>query len=334
MSKEFKRDKTLDHLKQQLERWEKEGYDVSDFKAKWHKEIYERKPSRNKPIIILSLVVCLVIIIAIGTALGVYYGTDRGGGATVIPSLTPTPTSTPAPELTYNGTNEDWQEAIAWINNNTPYPHNVLLQFTSSGASTFMTAPDESSASAVIDELGYRYIAIDYDTAWPKYHTMITWSGKNESDFYEYWYRESNGELRCYENPDPSLTPELQTFYPAIYQSMCARLYNFGTEAVVPNNSTWVISYVEKATANGERYKLLTDVANNQKPFATYEEAAAFINDHPGYVIVGTNPFVSPIPLEALKEYKLIHSSPFPVVQGENTNTHYVEIFEYTGYAQ
>ena len=198
------------------------------------------------------------------------------------------------------------------------------------GASIFMTAQDEATASWVMDELDSRYVAIDYETAWPKYHTMITWSGKNQSDFYENWYRESNGELRWYENPDPKLSPELQLFYPSYYQSMCARLYNFGTEAVVPNNSTWVLSYTWQTTENGERYKLLTDVANNQTPFATYEEAATFIKDHPGYVIVGTNPFVSPIPLEALQEYTLIHSSPNPPFQGVSFS--YVEIFEYTGY--
>ncbi len=202
------------------------------------------------------------------------------------------------------------------------------------GASIFMTAQNESYASEIMDVLDSRYVVIDYETAWPKYHTMITWSGKNQSDFYENWYRESNGELRWYENPDPKLSPEIQLFYPTYYQSMCARLYNFGTEAVVPNNSTWVISYTWQTTENGERYKLLTDVANNQTPFATYEEAAAFINDHPGYVIVGTNPFVSPIPLEALKEYKPIHSSPSIVIQGENTSVSYVEIYEYTGYKQ
>ena len=200
------------------------------------------------------------------------------------------------------------------------------------GASIFMTAQDEATASWVMDELDSKYVVIDYETAWPKYHTMIVWSGKNESDFYENWYRESNGELRCYENPNPKLSPEIQVFYPAYYQSMCARLYNFGTEAVMPNNSTWVISYTWQTTENGERYKLLTDVANNQTPFATYEEAATFIKDHPAYVIVGTNPFVSPIPLEALQEYKPIHFSPSIVIQNGNTSLSYVEIFEYTGY--
>jgi asparagine N-glycosylation enzyme membrane subunit Stt3 len=201
------------------------------------------------------------------------------------------------------------------------------------GASTFMTAQDEETASSIMDSLDSRYVVIDYETAWPKYHTMVVWSGKNESDFYEYWYRDpATDQLRMYENPDPSLSPEILLFLPSYYQSMCARLYNFGTEAVVPASSTWVISYTWQTSENGEHYKVLTDVANNQTAFATYEEAAAFINANPGYVIVGTDPFVSPIPLEALKEYKLIHSSPGIVVQIGNTNISYVNIYEYTGY--
>ena len=48
MSKKSKRNDPLAHLKQQLEWWEKEGYDVSELRAKWRKELYEKKP-RNQP---------------------------------------------------------------------------------------------------------------------------------------------------------------------------------------------------------------------------------------------------------------------------------------------
>jgi asparagine N-glycosylation enzyme membrane subunit Stt3 len=201
------------------------------------------------------------------------------------------------------------------------------------GASTFMTAQDEATASSIMDTLDSRYVAIDYETAWAKYHTMIVWSGKNESDFYEAWYQDSiTGEISTHQTSSTGNVYML--FYPAYYQSMCARLYNFGAGAAVPNNSTWVLSYTEETDTNGGKFKKLTSAANNGNPFSTYEEAAAFINDHPGYVIVGTNPFVSPIPLESLKEYKLIHSSPSVVIQSDDTSISYVEIFEYTSYAK
>jgi dolichyl-diphosphooligosaccharide--protein glycosyltransferase len=208
------------------------------------------------------------------------------------------------------------------------------------GASIFMTAQDEQTASWVMDELDSKYVVIDYETAWPKYHTMVTWSGKNQSDFFEYWYQDENGAIRTYTGSSPNKLPDAVFFYPAYYQSMCARLYTFGTEAVVPNNSTWAIAYYVQTDENGEEYKILTDIANGS-PFATYEQAESYINDNPGYEIVGFPdwipevnnifPVKSPIPLEALKEYRKIHSSPGIMPWGDYT-TSYVEIYEYTDY--
>lgn len=329
MSKESNRN-SLAHLKQQLELWEKDGYDVSELKTKWHKELYERKPSHNKPIVVSSFMVGLIII-SIG--LGIYYGTHKEGGQAIIASATPTHTSTPIPELIYNGSNEDWQEAIDWINGNTPYPHNVLLQFTSGSTSTFMTAQDEATASALMDKLGYKYIAIDHETAHSKYPIMLTWSGDNVSDYYEMLYREDDGTLRTYNDPG-SRSAELHIFYPDYYQSMCARLYNFGTEAAVPNNSTFVILFTEKTDGNSEKYKVIADVANGGNAFPNYEEAQEFLNDHPKYIIVGLDPFTSPIPLEALTEYELIHSSPSTAAQRDSRTISYVEVFEYIDYVK
>ena len=52
-----------------------------------------------------------------------------------------------------------------------------------------MTAQNESSASEVMDELGSRYVVIDYETALPKYPVIITWAGGNRDDYYDaFWY--------------------------------------------------------------------------------------------------------------------------------------------------
>ena len=106
MSKDSKRNNPLDHLKQQLERWEKEGYDVFKLRANWHKELYEKKPLRNKSIVISSIVVCLIII-AIGTALGVYYG--------IFYEKTP-----PAPIITYPGSSSGGSQAGPILETLTP----------------------------------------------------------------------------------------------------------------------------------------------------------------------------------------------------------------------
>ena len=112
---------------------------------------------------------------------------------------------------------------------------------------------------------------------------------------------------------------------------MCSRLYNFEGRAIVPGNSTWVISYDERIDAEGNRYKEITDVANNGEPFPTYEEAEEYLELYGSskHRIVGMKPLISPVPLEELKYYKLIYRSPTEVgIQGEQTVSE-VEVFEY-----
>ena len=194
------------------------------------------------------------------------------------------------------------------------------------GASTFLLAQDEQAGSQILDALGSRYIVINFETAVMSQNTIFpvipTWAGQNQSDYYDtLYYQTSSGEVSS-----------VNIFYPAYYQSMVVRLYTFGAQAAVPNNSTWALSYTEEPDNNGHTIKVLTGAANNGSAFATYEEAAQFVNDHPGYKIVGVTPLMSPIPLDALKGYALKYSSPSIISQGENGNLTEVEIFEYTAY--
>ncbi len=103
-----------------------------------------------------------------------------------------------------------------------------------------------------------------------------------------------------------------------------------GGEAVVPHDSTVVISY--------EEVKLLTttikEISSTQS-FATYEEAQAYLESQtaPNYRIVGEDPFISPVPLEELEHYKLVYRSDPAVVEAIAEQVEepisYVEIFEY-----
>jgi outer membrane protein assembly factor BamB len=86
-------------------------------------------------------------------------------------------------------------------------------------------------------------------------------------------------------------------YYPAYYNSIVVRLYNFDGKAVVPMQSI-VISYEEKATSGGQKYKEITGAQS----FSSYEDAQAYVASQTSgnYRIVGTNPLSSPIPLEEL----------------------------------
>ncbi|MDO8567669.1 MAG: hypothetical protein Q7R57_03015, partial [Dehalococcoidales bacterium] len=74
-------------------------------------------------------------------------------------------------------------------------------------------------------------------------------------------------------------------------------------------------------------YKAITDA----KPFPTYQEAVNYAQAQKNRRIIGANPFSSPVPLEALKDFKLVYGSPNTVTPPEVNPTSEVKIFQYTG---
>jgi oligosaccharyl transferase (archaeosortase A-associated) len=188
-------------------------------------------------------------------------------------------------------------------------------------AGRFFTAQNESAANKVADDLGIKYVVIDSLMATPaKFYAMAQWAGKSQDEFFEVYYvpTSSSGGQWTY------------LFYPAYYNSTVVRLYNFDGQAV---NATQpiVISYDEMTTSAGEKYKEVTDAQS----FSTYEDAQAYVASQTSgnYRIVGVDPLSSPVPLEELKSYKLVHSSEATATVG-NQAVPSVKIFEYLGSAE
>jgi dolichyl-diphosphooligosaccharide--protein glycosyltransferase len=147
------------------------------------------------------------------------------------------------------------------------------------------------------------------------FHAVVTYAKSDQEKFYETYYRKESGNIML----------PVNYFYPEYYRSLAVRLYNFDGVDVTPQSST-VISYEDKVRWDGMHYKEVT----SEKSFPSYEEAEAYISGHESgnYRIVSNNPFVSPVPLKALKHYKLIHSSDSLITQ-KNGGIPEVKIFEY-----
>jgi len=183
---------------------------------------------------------------------------------------------------------------------------------------SFFIAQDKSSANEVLDELGSKYVIIDYEMATGKFYSLAQWAGESESQFIEEYQQElADGVVRI-----------RWLFYPEYYQSMNSRLYNFNGEAVIPHNSTLVISYEEKSAPLQGSYKEISSI----QTFATYEEAQEYLESQtaPNYRIVGMDPFTSPVPLEELEHYQLVHQSDPEILTKKKVEPlSYVKIFEY-----
>jgi dolichyl-diphosphooligosaccharide--protein glycosyltransferase len=181
-------------------------------------------------------------------------------------------------------------------------------------AGRFFTAQNETSANVLADELGSKYVMIDNAMATGKFYAMAEWAGRNVSDFYEVYYvpTEEGGQWAT-------------LFYPAFYQSMAIRLYNFDGKAVTPaTNSSIVISYEEKAASGGQKYKEITW----GQSFSSYEDAEAYLASQTSgnYRIVGTSASTSPVPLEAVNSYQRVYPDPDVTITSTT-----VKIFNYLG---
>ena len=191
---------------------------------------------------------------------------------------------------------------------------------------SFFTSQDEEVANEIAQELGSAYIIIDHATAYidpvtaaGKFWAVAIWAGRKPTDYFDlYLLPQEDGFL------------ERPLYYPEYYRSLAVRLYNFNGEAVTPE-SVWVISYQETPDETGKLHKLITGA----EQLSTYEEAEAYLlnqessNQSSNLRIIGTNPMLSPVPLEALEHYQLIHSSNITVTFPDGMTAPEVKIFEY-----
>ena len=211
-----------------------------------------------------------------------------------------------------------WWDYGYWI---TRIAHRVPNTNNSQGgapeAARFLLSQDEETANETRQTLGSRYIIVDYETATIKFHAVATWAVGSSEQFHDVYYQQQGDRLVAG-----------QLFYPEYYRSLVVRLYNFGGLEVIPRDST-VISYEEIVSQDGETLKLITDV----QVFSSYEEAEAYLAGRASgnHRIVGLDPFRSPVPLEALEHYRLIHHSEDMSKRPDGSEIPSVKIFEYIG---
>lgn len=263
------------------------------------------------------------------------------------------------------GPNQDWRAALLWMKDNTPEPfedphffnaiykappdtperraypypasaYGIMCawdyghwitqiarripnanphQFGAYNTARFFTAQDEPEGNAVMNELGSRYVIMDITAATSMFVNHGAWLGQSNTRYIETVYQV---------NAAGKLEP-VTVYYPEYYRSMSTRLYNFKGEAVVPQNTSRVITCEDKIDSSGKKYKRIIF----SKLFATYEEAEAYCLNNPKSKIISSDPFISPVPLEKLEHYSLVYGSENVVNRNNDRKISYVQIFEY-----
>jgi len=197
-------------------------------------------------------------------------------------------------------------------------------------AARFYVSRDPADAAQILRERRARYVFVDQQLPLvrmnqlggqnARFLAMSVWSGVDLKDYVQVYFQVQ---------PDGSRRP-LLVFHPAYYQSMLARLYLFNGEAASPENSTYIFSYRDQVTEDGEPYRTL----QSQVRFETFEKAQEYLAARPGQnlTIGGLDPTRSCVPLERLDDYRLVYdSSSVSEVLRDNAPKRVVRLFEYLG---
>jgi len=145
----------------------------------------------------------------------------------------------------------------------------------------------------LVRELKSKYVVLDSSLSLGKFYAIASWNGKASSDYFG-----------VYRVSDKEGYKTIVLFYPAYYETLVSRLYNFNGEAVTPER-TVVITYKD-------------DTVLEAKQFTDYQKAREYVDSTPNTKIVSATPTISPIPLGKM-DYELVYSNKE------------VKIFEYTG---
>jgi dolichyl-diphosphooligosaccharide--protein glycosyltransferase len=209
-----------------------------------------------------------------------------------------------------------WWDYGYWIARIGQRPPNTNPGTGHLGTAYFFTAQDELTAAGAINQLGTRYVIADNEIAAydGKFHALATLSGSNYSRFYDVFLQKQDNQYM----------PTIR-FYPEYYRTMISRLYNFDGKAVVPDDVN-VIAYKEITAQDGRVYKEITET----KTISSYSEAQKFILDNKSKncIIAGQDPYQSCVPLEELKNYRLVYSSSEKISSGSKSQP-VIKIFEH-----
>lgn len=203
-----------------------------------------------------------------------------------------------------------FQQGIGSVTQNTP------------GSSPFFLAENESQAEKVLAELDQnrskymntKYVMVDQQMATGKFHAMAAWSGISNSNYVGGFLQEQGGEYG-----------QFQIWREPYFKSMTARMFFFDGSEMAGNQGIG-LSYKGVEMEEGVIVPVLTEAPKISSNFTELEEFVRTSKEK-GYMaeIGSTSPAVSPVPLEALQHFRLVHESETPVT---SSGQKWVKIFE------
>jgi hypothetical protein len=203
-------------------------------------------------------------------------------------------------------------------------------QANADAAADFFLAQSEPEAAAILENWRTRYVVVDERLPlWPTaqegmlvgdYRLFFDYSRKHQpKEYYSAAYQLNNqGQLRP------------KVFYlPAYYRSVVVRLFTFGGRAVDGRGGATLITLRQKTLPHWGPYQEIVESRHFESAeFAQVIEAQC---KKDGCVLVGEDPTVSCVPLDALESFRPVFSSTTSSIGLRNTRRKRVQVYEFTG---
>jgi len=176
---------------------------------------------------------------------------------------------------------------------------------------------DRQKALDIIKTLNSKYIILDETLTTTKLWAVATWAGIDSSAYTSVFYYQNGSQV-----------VPVQVYDLNYYKLLSVRLFNFSGKASTSEKPI-VITYDERTATNGQTYRLITDA----EEFSSYAAALQYIGDNPDKKLhlAGSNPFVNPIPIEAVPDYEMVFGSSSEIDTSANFTMPSVKVFHFVG---
>jgi dolichyl-diphosphooligosaccharide--protein glycosyltransferase len=202
-------------------------------------------------------------------------------------------------------------------------------QMNAEVAADFFLSQSEKEATSLLETWRTRYVVVD--------DRLLLWSPTGKlllggyPGFFEYSHAHRRDEyfMVAYE-PDADGKPAPKLFYlPAYYRSLVVRLFVFGGQAVDGRGGATILFLRPKVSARGGTYQ---EVEETER-FGSAQEALAAESAcrNEGCVLVGDDPTVSCVALDALQQFRPVFASTTSVIWSGSAVRKAVQVYEFAG---
>jgi len=193
---------------------------------------------------------------------------------------------------------------ITYIARRIPITNGFIFPYGLIPSEKFFTAQNEKNAKEILNNFNVKYILLDD-------YSINAMQYMNDR-FDSRQYMTSRLDTNKYIEEIKFVNNKQKIYLPSYYKSVVTRLYLYNGEAHAPKKSYVLIN-------------------NEIKKFEDYKSALEYQEKNKNSIIIGIDPYESPIPLNSIRDFRLVYKSDTTIGKNDLGDIKKVKIFKYQG---